>query len=71
MILATCSYMLSPLEAVLRKRALPFCNHYRTKCIRWNPLGYGNKRGFTPADRLRAWLAPVYRSGTAGWTQTQ
>jgi hypothetical protein len=38
MVLATCSYMLEPLMAVLKRRGLPFHNPYRRKRRDWNPL---------------------------------
>src|SRR5262249_2995940 len=44
MLLATCSYMLEPLKAVLRKRGLPFHNPYRRKRADWNPLAQTNRR---------------------------
>ena len=40
MILATCSYMLSPLIHALRERGIPYHNPYRTRRGDWNPLGH-------------------------------
>lgn len=45
MILASCSYMLDPLIATLRKRGIPFHNPYRRTNGRWNPLGSSGKKG--------------------------
>ena len=71
MIVASCSYMMDPAVAVMRKRALPFHNPLRAKNGAWNPLnrtGSGNptsKRildfchlnefGHWNADHLRSW----------------
>ena len=38
MLLATCSYMLQPVVAALRKRGIPFHNPYRKSNGYWNPL---------------------------------
>jgi DNA helicase II / ATP-dependent DNA helicase PcrA len=54
MILATCSYMLGPLLAELRRRAIPFHNPHRETQGQWNPL-----RG---ARRLLAYLRPDERA---------
>ena len=67
MLLTTCSYMLEPLKAVLRKRGLPFHNPYRRKRADWNPLYPSNEVAFragqrthslTAAERLLAYLRP-------------
>lgn len=58
MILASCSYMLEPLKAVLRKEAVPFHNPYRVKRGDWNPIRYGGK-GTTAVDRILAYLRPL------------
>lgn len=50
MILATCSYMLEPTIAVLKRKGVPFWNPYRVSHGGWNPL-----RG---ARRLLALLRP-------------
>jgi len=44
MFLASCSYMLEPLKAVLRKEGLPFWNQYRIKRGDWNPLQAGKEK---------------------------
>jgi DNA helicase-2/ATP-dependent DNA helicase PcrA len=43
MLLASCSYMLHPVIAVLRKRGIPFHNPYRKSNGFWNPLRHGRK----------------------------
>ncbi len=73
MVLATCSYMLEPAKAVLRKRGLPFHNPYRRKRGDWNPLyrpdrlGERSHRALTAADRLVAFLRPHALTGGESW----
>jgi superfamily I DNA/RNA helicase len=75
MLLTTCSYMLEPLKAVLRKRGLPFHNPYRRKRTDWNPLYQpgrsGSKdihdRALTAAERLMAYLRPHRGVGGEPW----
>lgn len=55
MVLASCSYMLVPLLAVLRQEGIPYCNPYRRTRGDWNPLGGG--RGTSATGRLLAFLA--------------
>jgi superfamily I DNA/RNA helicase len=43
MFLASCSYMLEPIVAVLRKNAIPFHNPYRRASGYWNPLQLGKR----------------------------
>jgi DNA helicase-2/ATP-dependent DNA helicase PcrA len=43
MFLASCSYMLEPIVAVLRKNAIPFHNPYRRSNGYWNPLQLGKR----------------------------
>jgi len=43
MFLASCSYMLEPIIAVLRKNAIPFHNPYRKANGYWNPLRTGKR----------------------------
>ena len=50
MVLASCAFMLEPLERQLREAGIPFHNPYRPKQGAWNPL-----RG---AGRLLAFLRP-------------
>lgn len=61
MILASCSYFLRPIIAVLRKEAIPYHNPWRRKRGDWNPLlrGYAKKDGtatHSALDRLMAFL---------------
>lgn len=76
MILVTCSYMLEPLKAVLRKRGLPFHNPYRRKRGDWNPLfpaqhdfqAHRDERSLTAAERILAFLRPHAVVGGGPWT---
>jgi superfamily I DNA/RNA helicase len=54
MFLSTCSYMLDPMKAVLRRDGIPFHNPFRRSRGDWNPLTPG--RGTSSADRLLAFL---------------
>jgi DNA helicase II / ATP-dependent DNA helicase PcrA len=66
MFLASCSYMLRPLIEVLRKKAIPFHNPYRTYNGLWNPLRLGSK---SVLRRLLALLVahPQYGEGQQQW----
>lgn len=68
MLLASCSYMLEPLVAVLRKNAIPFHNPYRRSNGFWNPIRLGRK-GST-ANRILSLLAahPEFGEGRRDWT---
>jgi DNA helicase-2/ATP-dependent DNA helicase PcrA len=68
MFLASCSYMLRPLVAVLRKNGIPFHNPYRKSNGFWNPIRIG-KRGST-ASRILALLVahPDYGADHRPWT---
>lgn len=61
MVIASCSYMLDPLIADLKRVGIPFCNPYRPSEGRWNPLGGGN--GMSTAERVRRYLLPDPASG--------
>jgi superfamily I DNA/RNA helicase len=68
MFLASCSYMLRPLVAVLRKHGIPFHNPYRKSNGFWNPLRMGN-RGSTPARILALLIGhPDYGPEHRPWT---
>jgi superfamily I DNA/RNA helicase len=54
MFLSTCSYMLDPMKAVLRRDGIPFHNPFRRSRGDWNPLTPG--RGTSSADRLLSFL---------------
>lgn len=58
MFIVSCSYMLEPIKAVLRKRGLPFHNPWRRKRSDWNPLLSGGAERTMPVDRMRAFLRP-------------
>jgi len=56
MLLASCSYMLNPVIAVLRKWGIPFHNPYRKSNGFWNPLRHG--RNGSSANRILSLLVP-------------
>lgn len=68
MFLASCSYMLRPLVAVLRKHGIPFHNPYRKSNGFWNPIRIG-KRAST-ASRVLALLVahPDFGNDHRPWT---
>ncbi len=68
MFLASCSYMLRSLIAVLRKHGIPFHNPYRKSNGFWNPLRIG-KRAST-ASRVLSLLVghPEYGQEHRPWT---
>lgn len=55
MVLASCSYMLAPTIALLRREGIPFHNPYRKNRGDWNPL---QARGTSGAARVLALLRP-------------
>ena len=57
MFLTTCSYMLEPVKAVLRKSGMPFHNPYRRSRGDWNPLLLRDDV-VTASDRLLSFLRP-------------
>jgi DNA helicase-2/ATP-dependent DNA helicase PcrA len=59
MFLATCSYLLEPLRAVLRLRGIPFHNPYRLKRRDWNPM--------ESVDPILAYLQPRKEAGGRLW----
>jgi len=69
MFLASCSYMLWPIVAVLRKNGIPFHNPYRKPNGFWNPLRL-SRRG-SSASRILALLVahPDYGKDHHPWTQ--
>jgi len=68
MLLASCSYMLEPLIAVLRKNGIPFHNPFRRTNGAWNPIR--RIRSTTAANRVLALLAahPVMGGAARPWT---
>jgi superfamily I DNA/RNA helicase len=66
MILASCSYMLSPILGFLRREAIPFANSYRRKRRDWNPLVHLTRQ-VTAATRVKDYLAG-WRRDTLTWT---
>ena len=81
MALASCSYMLRPLIAVLRQAGIPFHNPYRRNRGDWNPLGRargkvsGSERllAFTQMVEMGEWSRErgkaKYKS-SSGWEDT-
>ncbi len=69
MFLASCSYMLFPIIAVLRKHAIPFHNPYRRSNGFWNPIRIGTKD--SAANRILALLSahPQYGEGHRDWNE--
>ena len=58
MALASCSYMLRPLIAVLRQAGIPFHNPYRRNRGDWNPLGRARGK-VSGSERLLAFTQMV------------
>lgn len=54
MLCASCSFMITPLVAVLRQRGMPFANPWRRKRGDWNPMG--RSAGTTMSERLVAFF---------------
>lgn len=68
LVLASCSYMLTPTLALLRRAAIPFANPLRKKRGDWNPL---TERGKVSTVRaLRDFLTP-HRFGNRLWTKLE
>jgi DNA helicase-2/ATP-dependent DNA helicase PcrA len=77
MLLGSCSYMLQPILAVLRREAIPFHNPYRKSNGFWNPLRTNSRK--SAASRIRALLVAhssfgadhhMWRGGELGlWTE--
>jgi len=67
MFLASCSYMLHSILAVLRKHLIPFHNPYRRSNGFWNPLRTGSRR--SASNRITSLLAghPGLGAGYAKW----
>lgn len=71
MILGSCSYMLDPVKAVLRREGVPFHNPYRTRRGDWNPLVRSTATRRSAGDRLLAYLRPrsdVWGDDARQWT---
>jgi len=68
MMLASCSYMLNPVIAVLRKWGIPFHNPYRKSNGFWNPLRLGRKGA--SANRILSLLVahPDWGDNCGPWT---
>lgn len=68
MFLASCSYMLQPVIAVLRKNAIPFHNPYRRTNGFWNPIRDGKKK--SAASRILSLLSahPDFGCNPRLWT---
>jgi DNA helicase-2/ATP-dependent DNA helicase PcrA len=69
MVLASCSYMLTPLISVLRREGIPYSNRYRPSNGSWNPLPMGSERRTPSWTRLLSFLAPCLGiDGQDKWT---
>ncbi|MCL5742906.1 MAG: hypothetical protein M1541_03110, partial [Acidobacteria bacterium] len=70
MFLASCSYMLRPLVAVLRKHGIPFHNPYRKSNGAWNPIHTGKR--VSSANRILSLLVahPDFGQYHRPWTNT-
>jgi DNA helicase-2/ATP-dependent DNA helicase PcrA len=68
MLLATCTYMIEPVIAVLRKNGIPFHNPFRRANGFWNPIRKGQSGSAT--NRVLALLAahPAMGDATRPWT---
>jgi superfamily I DNA/RNA helicase len=68
MFLASCSYMLRPIVAVLRKAGIPFHNPYRKSNGFWNPIRIGRRA--TTASRILSLLVahPSFGQEHHAWT---
>jgi DNA helicase-2/ATP-dependent DNA helicase PcrA len=71
MFLASCSYMLRPIIAVLRKNGIPFHNPYRKSAGFWNPLRVSSR--LSAANRILALLVahPDFGVGGHCWRNTE
>lgn len=65
MILASCSYMLTPIVQFMKQEAIPFSNVYRRKRRDWNPLVHLTRQT-TAATRVKDYLAGWRRD--MAWT---
>lgn len=66
MILASCSYMLTPIIQFLKQQAIPFSNTYRRKRRDWNPLVHMTRQT-TAATRVKDYFAG-WRRDPMTWT---
>lgn len=70
MILASCSYLLAPTIALLRREGYPFANRWREMRGDWNPLAM-RKGSLRAADRLLAFVRPrldLFGDAARAWT---
>ncbi|MBI4463139.1 MAG: ATP-dependent helicase [Acidobacteria bacterium] len=69
MFLSSCSYMLWPIVAVLKRNGIPFHNPYRKSNGFWNPLRL-SRRGSSGASRILALLVahPDFGDDHQPWT---
>lgn len=71
MFLASCSYMIDPVKAVLRREGVPFHNPWRRRRGDWNPLSTPAANRTTASQRLLAYLRPredAWGDDVRAWT---
>jgi DNA helicase-2/ATP-dependent DNA helicase PcrA len=69
MVLASCSYMLTPLISLMRMEGMPYSNRYRPSNGSWNPLPQGSEKRVPSWTRLMAFLDPIIGThGVHKWT---
>ena len=71
MLTTSCSFLLNPVLAVLRKRGIPFGNPWRVKRGDWNPLAsHGTTMAQRIVDFLR-WDSPTFGDESRPWTHEE
>jgi superfamily I DNA/RNA helicase len=69
MVLASCSFMLTPLISLMRTEGVPYSNRYRPSNGSWNPLPIGSEKRVPSWTRLMSFLTPVLGiEGQDKWT---
>jgi superfamily I DNA/RNA helicase len=66
MVLASCSFMLTPLISLMRKEGIPYSNRYRPSNGSWNPLPQGSEKRVPSWTRLMAFLSPIMMTHANG-----
>ena len=63
MVLASCSYMMTPLLSMMRAEGVPFSNHYRPSNGSWNPFPKGSDKRVPSWQRLMSFINAVNQEG--------